>query len=136
MRQLDTNIVIAYFNGNAHVAAQIKAYLPDVAISVLVFGELMYGARASARAQENLDRLHEFVQLVSVVDFDQASAESYSYLRLQLRRKGRPTGEADALIAATTLAHNAILVTHNVKHFEHISGLVIEDWLVQPQVKK
>ena len=129
MRHLDTNIVIAYLNGNQAVAAQLKMHLPDVAISSLVLAELLYGARASARASENLDRLRQFIQIVDVADFDQASAESYSLIRLALRQKGRPTGEIDALIAAIAVANGAILVTHNVKHFEHIEGLKLEDWL-------
>ncbi|OAD21474.1 PilT-like protein, partial [Candidatus Thiomargarita nelsonii] len=50
-------------------------------------------------------------------------------IRVTLRKKGRPTGEVDALIAAIALAHNAILVTDNTKHFEHIEGLTLENWL-------
>ena len=129
MRHLDTNIVIAYLNGNRTVATQLKAYQPEVAISSLVFAELLYGARASARVAENLARLEQFLQIVEVADFDQASAEAYSRVRLALRQKGRPTGEIDTLIAAVALANEAVLVTHNTKHFENIEELSLEDWL-------
>ena len=129
MWHLDTNIVIAFLNGNQAVATQLKAHLPNVAISSLVLAELLYGARASARATENLERLRQFLQIVAVADFDQPSAETYSEIRLALRQKGRPTGETDALIAVVAVANNAILVTHNTKHFEHIQELTMEDWL-------
>ena len=129
MRQLDTNIVIAYLNGNRAVAEKIKAALPDVAISSVVFGELLYGAKASQRRAENLERLRDFAQLVEIVDFDQQCAEAYSDIRLALRQKGRPTGEVDALIAAIAIAYEAVLVTDNVKHFAQIEGLTIENWL-------
>ncbi len=129
MRHLDTNIVIAYLNGNQTVAAHLKPYLPEVGISSLVLAELLYGARASVRASENIERVWQFLQLVSVADFDQASAEAYSHLRLSLRQKGRPTSEVDALIAAVALANEAVLVTHNIKHFENIEALTLEDWL-------
>jgi tRNA(fMet)-specific endonuclease VapC len=129
MRHLDTNIIIAYLNGNQKVAERLKAHLPELAMSSLVLAESRYGARASAKASENLQRLEQFLQIVSVVDFDQASADSYSQLRLALRRKGRPTGEMDLLIASIAIAHQAILVTHNTKHFNQIEGLVVEDWL-------
>ncbi len=33
------------------------------------------------------------------------------------------------LIASVALTHQATLVTHNIKHFELIDGLQIEDWL-------
>lgn len=129
MRHLDTNIVIAYLTGNQTVAEHIKDFLPEVAISSLVLAELRFGARASVRTDENLERLDQFLQIVEVVDFDDASADAYSRIRLSLRRMGRPTGEMDLLIASVTLAHNAILITHNTKHFENIEGLNIEDWL-------
>jgi predicted nucleic acid-binding protein len=57
MWHLDTNIVIAYLNGDQVVAAHIKSHLPEVGLSSLVLAELLYGARASARASENLERI-------------------------------------------------------------------------------
>lgn len=130
MRHLDTNIVIAFLSGNHAVADQLKTHLPDVAISSLVLAELLYGARASARMSENIERLNQFLQIVDLVDFDQASAEAYGRIRLSLRQKGLPTGEMDMIIAAVALAKGAVLVTHNTKHFENIEGLALEDWLV------
>lgn len=128
MWHLDTNIVIAYLNGHQRIAEKIKRCLPDVAMSTVVFGELLYGAKASQRTAENLERLHEFTQLVEIVSFDEQCAETYSDIRLSLRKKGRPTGEVDALIAAIAIAGDAVLVTDNHKHFEHIDGLTIENW--------
>ena len=126
---LDTNIVIAYLNGNQSIARKIKAALPHVAVSSLVLGELLYGARASQRKDKNLDKVYQLLRVIQVVDFDQASAEQYSHLRVSLRKKGKPTGEVDALVAAIALAHNAILVTDNTKHFQHIDELLLENWL-------
>lgn len=129
MRHLDTNIVIAFLSGNQAVADQLKSHLSEVAISSLVLAELLYGARASARMSENIERLNQFLQIVDLVDFDQASAEAYSRIRLSLRQKGLPAGEMDMLIAAVALANDAVIVTHNTKHFENIEGLALEDWL-------
>lgn len=130
MRHLDTNIVIAYLTGNKNVASQLKDYLPEVAISSPVLAELRFGALASTRTNENIERLNQFLQIVEIADFDDASADAYSRIRLSLRQKGRPTGEMDMLIAAVALANDAVLVTHNTKHFENVEGLVLEDWLV------
>ena len=129
MRHLDTNIVIAYLTGNQTVASQLKDHLPEVTMSSLVLAELRFGVRASARTRENLERLNQFLQVVEVADFDDASADAYSRIRLSLRQMGRPTGEMDMLIAAVALANDAILVTHNARHFENIEGLVLEDWI-------
>ena len=129
MWQLDTNIVIAYLNGNSAIADKLKEHLPDVAISSLVLAELLYGARASARTKENIERVYQFLRIVTVADFDQASAAAYSRIRFALKQKGRPTGEVDMLIAAVAIANDATLVTHNIKHFANIDDLRLEDWL-------
>ena len=129
MRHLDTNMVIAYLTGNQNVASQLKDHLPEVAITSLALAELRFGARASMRTSENIERLNQFLQIVEVADFDDASADAYSRIRLALRQIGRPTSEMDMLIAAVALANDAVLVTHNTRHFEDIEGLVLEDWL-------
>jgi len=128
-RHLDTCIVIAYLNGNQTIAKKLKLHLPDVAISSIVLGELLYGARASARSAENFRNLEKFVQLVHISDYNKKSADSYSRIRLSLRQKGRPSGEADMMIAAIALANNAIFVTDNTKHFQHTENLRLENWL-------
>ncbi len=87
---LDTNIVIAYFNGNRTIANKLKFHLPQVSISTLVFGELLYGARASQRREPNLEKVYQLLRMVNLVDFNQASAEQYSRIRVSLRQKGRP----------------------------------------------
>lgn len=129
MRHLDTNIAIAYLNGNQAIAARVNIHLPEVAISTVVWGELLYGARASARVAENLSRLEEFTHTVMLESFDQSAADAYGQLRLELRRKGRPSGSADIMIAAVALSRQAILVTNNTRHFQHMDGLTLEDWL-------
>lgn len=126
---LDTNIVIAYLNGNHTIADKLKNHLPHISISALVLGELLYGARFSQRKEENLEKIYQLLRVVQVVDFDQASAEQYSHIRISLRKKGRPTGAIDELIAAIALAHDAVLVTDNTQDFENIEGLILENWL-------
>lgn len=126
---LDTNIVIAYFNGRQDIARHIKIILPHIALSSIVLGELLYGARASQRRDENLEKIYQFLRIVQVVDYDQACAEQYSHIRTSLRQKGRPSGEVDIMIGAIALAHDAILVTNNTKHFQDIDGLRLENWL-------
>ena len=132
MWHLDTNIVVAYLRGDRALAERIKTALPQVGISSLVLAELLFGARASARGQANLEAVRTFATAISVIDFDQTSADAYSRIRLDLRGKGRPTGEIDTLIAAVALASGAVLVTHNVKDFADVEGLSLEDWLVAP----
>lgn len=80
-------------------------------------------------AARNLGILAEFVAGVEVLPFDAAGARVYGDICAELLRIGRPTGQKDALIAAVARQHQATLVTHNTKHFQHIERLNIEDWL-------
>jgi len=125
---LDTDVVIAFFNGNKTVLQRIYADVDRIALSSLVVAELDYGAKASQKAKENLEKLHRFVDIVQVVPFDIECAKIFGTIKSKLRKLGKPTGEMDALIAATAMAHKAVLVTGNRKHFENIEGLKVEIW--------
>jgi tRNA(fMet)-specific endonuclease VapC len=129
MVHLDTSTVVAHLRGDQRVAERLDAALPDVAMSAIVLAELIYGVRMSARPEENHARLKDFIELVELAVFDGVCAEAYGGIRAAQHRSGRPTGEADILIAATALTHGATLVTHNIRHFDGIDGLKIEDWL-------
>jgi predicted nucleic acid-binding protein len=67
---LDTNIVIAFFNGNKSVLREMHERIDSIALSVLVIAELDYGAKASQRARENLDKLYRLIDIVQIVPFD------------------------------------------------------------------
>ncbi len=125
---LDTNVVIAFFNGSKAVLEKVHAEIDSIALSTLVVAELDYGAKASQKAKENLEKLHRFVDIVHVVPFDLECAKIFGTIKSKLRKMGRPTGEVDALIAATAMSNKAVLVTGNRKHFENIKGLKIQIW--------
>ena len=125
---LDTNIVVAFLNGDSAIRKSIKDEINRIALSSLVVGELDYGAKVSQRAKENLERLYQFVDLVQVLPFDIECAKFFGSVKSKLRNIGKPTGEVDILIAATAMANKATLVTANKKHFENIEGLKLEVW--------
>ena len=125
---LDTNVVIAFFNGNKSVLKKISEQIDSIALSVLVISELDYGAKASQKAKENLKNLYRFVDIVQAVPFDLECAKLFGTIKSKLRKLGKPTGEMDALIAATAMAYKAVIVTGNRKHFENIEGLKVEIW--------
>jgi tRNA(fMet)-specific endonuclease VapC len=97
-------------------------------VSSVTRAELVYGARRSARVAENLRVLASFFAPLVSLPFDDACAEQYGALRATLAAAGRPIGPNDLLIAATALAHDLTVVTHNVREFSRIAGLKIEDW--------
>ncbi len=129
MIHLDTNIAVAYLRGDPRVAARLAAALPDVGMSAIVLMELLFGARISARRQENLSKIAGLISVVPPLGFDETCASVCADLKAALQNPGKPTGEVDALIAATAIAHDAALVTHNTRHYAHIASLRLEDWL-------
>ena len=127
---LDTNTCIQFLNSrNSALQRRLAAISrDDVAICQIVKAELIYGAYRSARREANLALLARFFSQFVSLPFDDASAEIYGRIRAELVRAGTPIGPNDLMIAAIALAHDAILVTHNVREFGRVEGLRFEDW--------
>ena len=125
---LDTNVVVAFLNGDKSVLKRIRGEIDKIALSSLVVAELDYGAKVSQKSEENLEKLYRLVEIAQVVPFDVECARIFGTIKSKLRKLGKPTGEVDALIAATAMANDAILVTANKKHFENIEGLKVNVW--------
>ncbi|MCL0062408.1 type II toxin-antitoxin system VapC family toxin [Thermodesulfovibrionales bacterium] len=125
---MDTNIVIAFLNGNNAVSERIQRKIDRIALSTLVVAELDYGAKASQNARKNLEKLYRLLDIVQVISFDMECAKIFGTIKSKLRSIGKPTGEVDALLAATAIANKAVFITANKKHFENIEGLKLEVW--------
>jgi tRNA(fMet)-specific endonuclease VapC len=127
---LDTNACIRILNGSSPtVAARLRATSPsEVRLCAIVKAELIYGARKSARVEDNLNLLERFFSPLVSLPFDDRCAEEAGIIRLDLERSGRPIGPNDLLIAATARANDLVLVTHNRREFERIRGLRVDDW--------
>ena len=83
-------------------------------------------SHASVRYQTVLDR---FLSPLNVLDYDQAAARKYGELRAYLDKQGTPIGPLDQQIAAHALALGLTLVTNNVREFERVPGLTVENWV-------
>ena len=66
---------------------------------------------------------------LTILPFDHADAKTYGRIRAALERRGRPRFEADLQIAAIALTRRLTVVTGNVRHFDGIPGLKVENWL-------
>jgi tRNA(fMet)-specific endonuclease VapC len=103
----------------------------DQFTSSITVGELVYGAmRVSDRREELIERIeHVLLARVQVLPFERDAAYQYGALRAYLEQRGTPLADADMRIAGVTLAQNLILVTGNVRHFQRVPNLRIENWL-------
>jgi tRNA(fMet)-specific endonuclease VapC len=124
---LDSNAIIALMKGNAGFLERLKLHQPqDFGIPAIVAHELFYGAYKGLRVAENVARV-EALQF-EIVDFDREDAQQAGEVRARLAAAGTPIGPYDVLIAGQALARALILVTHNTREFQRVSGLIVEDW--------
>ena len=126
---LDTNTLIYFFKGLGDVSKHMLAQSPsELAIPTVVLFELEVGIAKSTSPRKRKSQLQEITALVNVLPFGIAESKSAAQIRVKLEKQGLPIGPYDVLIAATALANNMILVTHNQKEFGRIKDLKIEDW--------
>ena len=99
--------------------------------SSITLGELMYGAyRLGARSGILLERLESTLPPnLPILPFDATAARIYGEVRADLERMGTPIGDADLRIGAIALSRGLTVVTGNVRHFQRIAGLPVENWL-------
>ncbi len=126
---LDTNTLIYYFRGQGNVAATLLATPPvEVAVPSVVVYELETGIRKSSQPEKRERQLGALLDAARVLPFDRACASEAARVRAELEQSGTPIGPVDILIAGTVLAHNGVLVTHNVDEFRRIPELRVVDW--------
>ena len=125
---LDTDISSYVIRGTNHALNEKVASNADrICMSAITYHELLYGAkmRNSRRLDSTITVLAE---LLPIVDFTPNAAAQAAHIRATLDKAGKTIGVMDALIAASAMTENRILVTHNIAHFSRIDGLAIEDW--------
>ena len=126
---LDTNICIHHLSGlSKKVRDNVLQQADSIKIPSMVVAELFYGAKKSQRHDENLMRYRDFVSLFEIIDFDSYAAEHYADIRAALEKIGKPIGGNDMIIASIVRANSGVLVTNNIKEFERINSLALEDW--------
>lgn len=127
---LDTNTCIQYLNGRSlRVAERVNALGEnDACVCSIVVAELFFGAMKSRNPPQTIASQRQFLMLFPSLPFDDQSAQNYAIIRADLQSKGTPIGGNDLLIAAIAMTHNLILISHNLREFQRIADLAIEDW--------
>lgn len=128
---LDTNICIyAIKNKPEQVLQRLKSNLENgICISAITLAGLQLGVEKSAVPEKNTVALTQFLSILNVLPFTDLAAVEYGKICAHLQRKGTPIGTMDMLIAAHAKSENAVIVTNNVKEFERVPELKIENWV-------
>lgn len=127
---LDTNICIYVRQKRAEtVLRHFEQLRPgEAAISVITYGELLYGAHNSQHRGSALDRLRELAMLLPALPLPAGAAEAYGKIRASLEVRGEIIGNNDLWIAAHALAEHLILVTNDEDESRRVPGLRIQNW--------
>jgi tRNA(fMet)-specific endonuclease VapC len=135
---LDTDTVSLFHAGHERVVARMKSADPaeTIATTVITQAEVLRAryefllkasdGREVLRAQHWLDSSEALFADFRIVPIDSRAATGFDRLRAQRKLKG--IGRADLLIASIALAHDATLVSRNLKHFRQVPGLRLENW--------
>ena len=129
---LDTNICIYIRQKRPEeVLRRFRKLRPgEAGLSVITYGELLYGAAKSAERVAALERLHELIQLLPALALPETAADAYGTIRAELEAKGEMIGNNDLWIAAHAVAAELTLVTNNEREFRRVRGLKIQNWAV------
>ena len=127
---LDTNICIYVINARppAVLARFMANEVDGLGISAITASELYWGVFKSGSIR-NRTTLEKFLSPLTILDYDLAAAQHYGELRAFLEKQGTPIGPLDQQIAAHALALGITLVSNNVREFEKVPGLRLENWV-------
>lgn len=127
---LDTNICIYIRRRRPQeVLARFEKLQPgEAALSVITYGELLYGVEKSPARARSMEALRELMTYLPVLPLSPDVGEAHGAIRAGLEARGEVIGNNDLWIAAHAKAAKLILVTNNEREFRRIGGLKIQNW--------
>jgi tRNA(fMet)-specific endonuclease VapC len=130
---LDTNTWIEHFHQRSGVNAHVRAVgRKNLCVSEVTLAELTFGAYNSNDYERHIKEPEWLRETVTVLDISDVFDE-YAQIRCALKRQkktlDKEIGNFDILIGATALHYGLTVVTDNVKHFEPMPGVKVENWI-------
>jgi tRNA(fMet)-specific endonuclease VapC len=126
---LDTNALSELVrNPHGTLAQKLLALEPDsVCTSIVAACELRFGAQRKGSATLT-QRVEQLLHALTVLPLDTPVDEHYADIRATLERSGTPIGSHDLFIAAHARSRGMTLLTRNLREFQRVPGLTVEDW--------
>ena len=133
MYLLDTDTIIYNLKGHLAVEKNLRQHFHDsIKISVITLMELYYGAYKSQKVTSNLAKIKTIESSMEVIPLGKELVEIFGIHKAKLEKTGTRLDDFDLILACCALAHNLVVVTNNVKHFQRIEGLKIANWTEEP----
>ena len=99
-----------------------------VGISTITYSELLFGVANSSNPNGNREALDTFLKPIEVWGYNAQAAQHYGIIRQDLTKKSKMIGPLDMLIAAHAKSLSAVLVTNNMRGFNRVANLKVENW--------
>ena len=126
---IDTNILIYRLKNLGNVNDNFLKYKDkQMSVSVISYGELIFGAMKSKSVEKNLETVNDIKSIFPIIDINCDIMKTFGEIKAYIQKIGKPVDDMDLLISATAISNGMTLVTHNTKHFENIPNLKLEDW--------
>jgi tRNA(fMet)-specific endonuclease VapC len=128
---LDTNTCIYIINkkSNTILNKLSEIEISEMVISSITAAELYFGVEKSSKKDENLLSLNNFLLPFDILNFDYSDSIIYGKIRNQLQLSGTPIGPMDLLIASQAISKDLILVSNNIREFQRLQNLKLENWV-------
>ena len=127
---LDTDTCIFWLRGRASVRNKLSAVgVEEIGISVITLAELRYGASSTSNRSTHHQNIDHLISGLAVVGVSEEVTRTFGDIKAELRERNELIEDFDLLIASIAVTHGLVLVTNNVKHFERISNLSLENWV-------
>ena len=131
---LDTNILIDILNGNPEVMEKLAHVgTQKCCMSTISLHELYYGAQLAREKKEEyfIKEMNKISRLLEDIDVHPLAADGKDYAEIKylLKEQGNMIDDFDIVIAGQAISEGLIVVTDNIKHFNRIEGLKVENWI-------
>ena len=127
---LDTNICIDVIKARPpSMLESFNRHAGHMAISAITLSELLHGVEKSAAPERNLAAVDNFCSRLDVLPYGPKASLHYGQIRAALERRGTPIGVNDLHIAAHARSEGLTLVSNNLREFERVEGLLLENWV-------
>ncbi|MEM7183172.1 MAG: PIN domain-containing protein [Spirochaetota bacterium] len=130
---LDTNICIYYIKGLYQLDQKIQSVgISNCFISEITVAELLYGVEKSSsnNKKKNIQKIKDLKSSITVIPLSNC-LELFAKEKARLEKAGTRIDELDLFIGCSAIANDMILVTRNVKHFQRIKNIKLENWIDQ-----
>ena len=121
----DTDVLIDHLRGKKKLDPTL---LKDgVSISIITYGELLYGAEKSVNKEKTRQTVLDFIKNlpIAIANLSEEIMQKYATVKAGLEKKGQKLDDFDLLIASTAMSDSLVLLTRNTKHFSRIKDLKI-----------